>query len=358
MISDARIRRRPLESRNGDRHLRSWGFAYRAISWIAVLYAVAPFARAAEFVDDAHRRVDLPARVARVFAAGAPAEILLYTLVPEMLGGLNHKPQPNALELIPREYRSLPQIVNLPDRDEARFDLELLALKPDVYVDYGDVEFDYVGALEAISARTHVPGIILDGHLANVPSVYRRLGSALGVGARGELLAAEAERILAKYRGRLTGTAVRAYLACSQNGTTPCVQGHSFGEAAEWIGAVNVAGTVETAPRRPLTVEEIEALAPTVVVAASAASAAQLRANPTWLQVANGKIHAPPDLPFSWGARPPSVNRLLGVIWLAYVLPGRELDSEFFADVSSFYTNFYHVTPTQEQLRRLVAERP
>jgi iron complex transport system substrate-binding protein len=119
-----------------------------------------------------------------------------------------------------------------------------------------------------------------------------------------------------------------------------------------------VAGTTETAPRRPLTVEEVQALAPTVVVAASAASAAQLRANPAWLEVANGRIHAPPDLPFNWGARPPSVNRLLGVIWLAYVLPGRELDAEFFADVRSFFTAFYHVTPTQEQLQRLVAESP
>jgi len=191
-----------------------------------------------------------------------------------------------------------------------------------------------------------------------VPAVYRRLGTALGVSERGERLAAEADRILTKYRGKLSGTPVRAYLACSQNGTTPCVQGHSFGEAAEWIGAVNVAGTTETAPRRPLTVEEVQALAPTVVVAASAASAAQLRANPAWLEVANGRIYAPPDLPFNWGARPPSVNRLLGVIWLAYVLPGRELDAEFFADVRSFFTAFYHVTPTQEQLQRLVAESP
>src|SRR5262245_26552992 len=77
-------------------------------------------AHAAEFVDDAGRRVELPAQVDRVFAAGAPAEILLYTLVPEMLGGLNHKPSPDALELIPPEYRSLPQIVNLPDRDDPR----------------------------------------------------------------------------------------------------------------------------------------------------------------------------------------------------------------------------------------------
>ena len=41
----------------------------------------------------------LPARVSRVFAAGAPAEVLLYTLVPDMLVGRNHMPTAAALEL-------------------------------------------------------------------------------------------------------------------------------------------------------------------------------------------------------------------------------------------------------------------
>ena len=52
---------------------------------------------AAELVDDAQRRVELPDAPSRVFAAGAPAEVLLYTLVPEMLVGRNHQlmlPQP------------------------------------------------------------------------------------------------------------------------------------------------------------------------------------------------------------------------------------------------------------------------
>ncbi len=38
------------------------------------------------FVDDAKRSRVLPPRVTRVLAAGGPAEVLLYTLVPEMLG--------------------------------------------------------------------------------------------------------------------------------------------------------------------------------------------------------------------------------------------------------------------------------
>ena len=308
------------------------------------------------FSDDAGRKVTLPANVDRVFAAGAPAEVLLYTLVPEKLAGRNHRPSETALELMPPEYRAARQIVNLPERDDPRYDAELLALDVDVYVDYGTIDDDYVAALEAISARTGVPGIILDGSLENVPTVYRRLGAALGVAERGERLATEAERLIGKFRGTLANPPVRLYLACSPNGLTPCVDGHSSGEAAALLGAVNVGGKLGE-PRRPLTLDEIRERAPDVVIAANASAAESLRAAPDWqglAAVAAGRVYAPPDLPFNWGPRPPSVNRLPGLIWLAYVARGRPFDEEFREDVSRVFAAFYHATPTAEQLERLV----
>ena len=49
------------------------------------------------------------------------------------------------------------------------------------------------------------------------------------------------------------------YLACSADGFAPCLEDDSAGEPLEWLGGVNVAGTRATAPRRPLTIEEIKA---------------------------------------------------------------------------------------------------
>lgn len=126
------------------------------------------------FTDDAGRSVVLPVRIDRVFAAGAPAEVLLYTLVPDKLAGRNHMPAPAALDLMPVELRAPRQIVNLPDRDDARYDTELLALDVDVYVDYGTVDEDYVAALETISKRTKIPGIILDGSLSRCSITSRQ----------------------------------------------------------------------------------------------------------------------------------------------------------------------------------------
>ena len=333
--------------------------------WLTALVAAsalcAPVAGQERFVDDAGREVSLPADIDKVFSAGAPAEVLLYTLVPEKLAGRNVTLSPATLALIPPQFRQMPALVNLPDRDDPRYDAELLALGTDVYVDYGTIDDDYVAALEAISGRTKVPGIILDGRLTAIPNVYRRLGTALGAGDRGAQLAAEAQRLLDKYEGALATAPPRVYVACSQNGLTPCYRGHSAGEVLELLGATNVAGGINDAPRRPLTPAEIEALMPDVIVAANRDSAAAIRADSAWRDmaaVAAGRVHAPPTAPFNWGPRPPSVNRLAGLIWTAYVLPGRPFDEEFFADVRSLFAAFYHATPTDEQLRMLVQEAP
>lgn len=335
-------------------------FARSSIVVLAVCCAsIGGVAAQTLFRDDAGRTVGFPATIERVFAAGAPAEVLLYTLVPDKLAGRNQAPSASALELMPPEYRNPRLIANLPEVDDPRYDAELLALDVDVYVDYGTIDEDYVAALEAISARTGVPGIILDGSLENVPAVYRRLGAALGVPERGERLAAEAERILEKYRGALAEPPVKLYLACSPNGLTPCVEGHASGEAAALLGAVNVGGRLAESARRQLSVDDIRARAPDVVIAANGAAAAQMRAAPEWqavAAVAAGRVYAAPDLPFNWGSRPPSVNRLAGVVWLAYVARGRAFDDEFRADVTRLFEAFYHVTPTAAQLERLLAD--
>ena len=176
------------------------------------------------FVDDANRRVTVPPRVARVFAAGAPAEVLLYTLVPEMLVGRNRVPEGDALEFFPARYRNPVLIRQLPEVDNPGADAELVALKPDVYVDYGTVQDDYIAAVEAVQRRTGVAGIILDGALPRIPEAYRRLGAAFGAADRGNRLADAANRLLGRYRGALSrGTPVRVYLACSADGFQPCL---------------------------------------------------------------------------------------------------------------------------------------
>ena len=56
---------------------------FRGIAVTVGVFALAAGVPAqSTFVDDAGRAVVLPARPSRVFAAGAPADVLVYTLAP------------------------------------------------------------------------------------------------------------------------------------------------------------------------------------------------------------------------------------------------------------------------------------
>ena len=332
---------------------------FRIVLIVAAATAATPVLTQTRFSDDAQRTVDLPARVTRVFAAGAPAEVLLYTLAPDLLVGRNRLPEADAVEFFPPAYRTPTLIRQLPEVDNPAADAELVALKPHLYVDYGTVNADYVASLDAVQKRTGVPGVLLDGALTRVPAAYRRLGSALGMPERGERLATAVEGIFTRYRGTAANPPIRVYLGCSGDGFVPCLEDDAGGEPLQLLGGVNVAGSRASAPRRPRTIEEIVAMAPDVVViSGNRGAAARLRAHPEWSKVpavAAGRVYQWPSLPYSWGARPPSVNRLPGVMWLSYVLRNRLFDAAFRDDLRGFYRDFYHLDLSEPQVQSLLA---
>lgn len=310
------------------------------------------------FVDDAKRTVSVPDKVNRVFAAGAPAEVLLYSLVPEMLVGRNHMPSGAALEFMPERLRTPVQIDRLPNADNANNDAELLALRPDVYIDYGDINDDYVNSLNNVQRRTGIPTLILDGSLDKIPDTYRRLGKLLGVAERGEALARQSQDILTRYRAMVRDLQVkpRVYLACGDI-STPCLDRERSSEQMRWLGVINVASEAGVEPARRVTVSDLVSWRPDVIVTGSQDAANRILADINWRQVgavAARHVHAPPTLPFNWGPRPPSVNRLPGLMWLAYVASGKPFDAELIVDLKALFRSFYHVELSDTQINTLL----
>ena len=49
-----------------------------------------------------------------------------------------------------------------------------------------------------------------------------------------------------------------------------------------------------------------------------------------------------PTAPFNWFDRPPSVNRMIGIKWLANLLYPNVFRYDMAAEVKDFYAKFYH----------------
>ena len=91
------------------------------------------------------------------------------------------------------------------------------------------------------------------------------------------------------------------------------------------------------------------------------AFAASVRNDPVWAPVKavqTGRVHLSPRLPFGWVDFPPSVNRLIGLWWLAKVLYPAQFPEDLRPLTRDFYKRFYHLTPTDAQIDSVLAGSP
>src|SRR6201989_3615519 len=153
-------------------------------------------ARAARVTDAPGRALPVPDKVTRVFPAGPPAAIMLYTLAPELLLGW---PRANRAEecvfLLP-DICKRPEVGRLTGRGNTANLESVLALKPDLILDVGSTSPTYVSLADRVQEQTGIPYALLDGRFEGIPLSYRTLGALIGQSEQGEGLARTAEDTL------------------------------------------------------------------------------------------------------------------------------------------------------------------
>ena len=80
--------------------------------------------------------------------------------------------------------------------------------------------------------------------------------------------------------------------------------------------------------------------------------------NESWQTISaiqSGKYYEVPMGPYNWMGFPPSVQRLLGMTWMAKVLYPEAADYDLYTEVSTYFELFYHCDLTQAQYDALVA---
>ena len=88
--------------------------------------------------------------------------------------------------------------------------------------------------------------------------------------------------------------------------------------------------------------------------------AAAVRNDPAWASikaVRENRVHLSPKMPFGWVDFPPSVNRLIGLRWLAKILYPDKFPEDMRDLTRDFYTMFYHRTPDDAQIDHVLAGR-
>jgi iron complex transport system substrate-binding protein len=296
-------------------------------------------------VDATGRSVEVPEHIARVLPAGPPAAVLLAALAPDLMLGWTSPVADAARALLSPEAAGLPLVPRLTGRDDVAG--KVIALKPDLILDYGTIAPRYVELAKATQQRTGIPTVLLDGSLTEVPRVFRLLGNILHREERGESLARFAEALLAL--PKRPDAALRAVCARGPDGLTVAAPGTDLAEAFTRAGLRLVAPSGQ-GPSRQATLDDINALDPDVIVFTDPAMRATLARSEAWRSlraVRDGHAYVAPNMPFGWLDEPPSINRLLGLAWLGGSDP-RTLATTFNAVV-------YGHVPTAPQLDALLS---
>ena len=261
----------------------------------------------------------MPADVSRVVPAGAPAQVLLQALAPGKLAGLVEGFKPEHAIYVAPALVQLQQIPQLTRTDAPGDVAEVVALKPSLVVDYGNVSARFVAADEKISQELGVPTLLYGGTLAEAGSVARTLGGALGVGARGAAIAGLATDVLARAKplsDLADGDRVPVYIARGEDGLNAMRAGTSFDEPIRLAGGRNVVVATGGTFQR-MGVDAVVALKPKVVIFAEQAALS----SPLRKALPAGTIVVlDAGEPYKALTGPPSVNRLVGLAALPAIL--------------------------------------
>lgn len=336
----------------------------RRILMMAVSAAVLclPRARAAGVTDGAGRLVPIPPRVARVFPAGPPAAILLYTLAPDCLIGWPRANSPAEREFLLPEIGARPEIGRITGRGNTANLEAVLAVKPDLILDVGSVNPTYVSLADRVQQQTGVPYALLDGRFDAVALGYRKLGALLGREQSGDEYARIAADMIRTITQRVAAVAPprrpRVYYARGPRGLETGLGGSINVETIELL-AHNVAGETRGGLAN-VSIEQVLIWNPDVIITIDPDFAARVWTDPAWAPIAAvraRRVHLSPHLPFGWVDFPPGVNRLIGLWWLAKVLYPELFPEDLRALTRDFYARFYHVQIDDAQIDRVLAGR-
>jgi len=259
--------------------------------------------------------------------------------------------------------RDLPELGRLTGRGDTANVEVVLKARPDLIFDFGSVSPTYASLAARVQEQTGIPYLLVDGRLDRAGAGLRLLGAALGVSDRAEAIARYVEETEREIDLRLKDVPIaarrRVYLAREPNGLETGLAGSINTEIIERAGGVNVAergggrGGIAN-----VSIEQVLAWAPDTIITWDAHFFAGVGKDPVWATVPAvraGRVFLAPRLPFGWIDAPPSINRTIGLKWIAGLLYPDKFPEDIRATARDFIKLFYQADVTDAQLDRILA---
>ena len=309
--------------------------------------------------DDAGRECEIPTpdQIKNVFFTSALAQVYITCLCPDLLGGTAAKFDERQLKYLPEGTRDLKYLGTLHNNGE--IDRETL-LKEDIDIMFSisgiELTQQNISEAEDLQKQTKKPCLLVDGSFDLIPHAFRFLGDCLGREQRAEELATFCgefyERVHKVVQTIPQDERITVYYAEGPEGlqTEPESSQHMLGFLEG--GALCAAKCEETygGGMTDVSLEQVLKWNPQVIIGwdtdVRGGAVDDIRTNRNWSTiqaVRDGRVYAMPNEPWAWCDRPPGVNRLIGIHWVANLLYPQYYDVDMVEVTEEYFKNMYGI---------------
>lgn len=313
------------------------------------------------FTDSCGREVTVPADIRRIAVSGPLAQMVVFAIAPDRMVGVANAWDESAKTYFDAKYLELPLLGQLYG-GKGELNLEtLLAAAPDVVIDVGEPKDSMAEDLDALQEQTGIPSVHIDAYLASMDDTYAMLGDLLAMPNEAQGLADYCRYAYDKVKAIADSVEkVNLLYVTGEEGLNVIAKGSYHAEVIDML-CNNLAVVDEPSSKgtgNEVDMEQILNWNPDAVIFAPGSIYSTVADNENWQTIPairDGRYYEVPMGPYNWMGFPPSVQRILGMQWMAKVLYPDAADYDMYETTQTYFQLFYHCDLTAEQYAALTA---
>ncbi len=312
------------------------------------------------FTDSLGREISVPKNPEKIAVTGPFAQIIVFALAPNKLVGTAIRWEDKDKGYIDEKYLSLPCIGQL-QGGKGDLNLETLMMSgAELVIDVGDQGDAIKEDLEAIQNQTNIPCAHIAYSAKDAGQTYRMLGELLEMEDEAEELANYCEKIYERTKDISEKVKKEKLLyIVGEEGLNVIAKDSYHSEIIDLLSdnVAKVDNPTSKGTGNEVDMEQILTWNPDVILVSPNTIYDEMGTDKIWSQISavkNGKYYEVPEGPYNWMGFPPSVQRLLGMSWMAKILYPKEATYDLYDETRTFYKLFYHHELTKGEYNKLV----
>lgn len=317
---------------------------------------ICPTLSARTIVDMAGREITLPTSIQRLLPYDVKTSLMIYPIAKHKMVARAKMQGRSTFDYMDAYYNALPQY-------DVRNIEEILTYAPDLIITATGIGRSNTDKYLRLGKRLSIPVVLIDLSINKLNESYRFLGELLGEDSTSLQCATYLQRTLSELSTWAYAHPKNkgAYFTLGNQGLLTDSKGSVHTEVLDYLHIPNVVEIpISTGGHSQVNMEQIITWNPDYIFVADYRGKndgyQHIIASTLWQNISAVKsqqVYKIPYYPVGWFDHPPSINRVLGLIWLChtyYALPS-DVTEKYITD---FFSLFFNYTLSQTDYENII----